>query len=215
MSRQVDMTSWARNLDEASWSEAEQFCLRQRAVASARLWEVGLDLGGGGAYDLLYFLVRVLRPQTVVETGVAAGFSSSAILLALKRNGAGHLYSSDFPYFRLAEPGRYVGMLVADELRSRWTLRCDGDRNNLPWIVKQVETIDLFHYDSDKSIDGRNFALRTVQSKLGDNAVIIFDDIQDNRHFRDLMAQMNRPFLVFAFEGKWLGMVGGPNRFYS
>jgi hypothetical protein len=33
-----------------------------------------------------------------------AGFSSSAILTALKENGEGILYSSDFPYFRIKNP---------------------------------------------------------------------------------------------------------------
>jgi hypothetical protein len=43
--------------------------------------------------EALYLLVRAARPQVVVDTGVPYGGSSSHILAALERNGAGALYS--------------------------------------------------------------------------------------------------------------------------
>ena len=57
-----------------------------------------MSLGGGGNFILLYFLTRKFN-KVVVETGVAAGWSSLAILGAFEKNGEGKLYSSDFPYF--------------------------------------------------------------------------------------------------------------------
>ena len=47
--------------------------------------------------SLLYVISRILKPQTVVETGVAAGTSSFGILSALCDNHYGHLYSIDLP----------------------------------------------------------------------------------------------------------------------
>lgn len=205
-----DPESWALALDAKIWNEAKRFARDQKAVASERLNQLGLDLGGGGAYDLLYFLVRVLRPDTVVETGVAAGFSSRAMLSALRENGHGKLYSSDFPYFRLPDPEKFVGYIVEPDLRDRWELHTRGDQVNLQEISLKIERVDLFHYDSDKSVAGRNSALVTMNPLFHDTTLIIYDDIQDNGHFRRLVEQSGQPYLVFEFEGKWLGLTGGP-----
>ena len=109
-------------------------CRRLQISADEKLKALDYDLGGGGNSPLLYFLVRSMRPRIVVETGVAAGFSSSAILTALKENGEGILYSSDFPYFRIKNPEKYIGLLVDEELKGNWTCLKQGDRFNLPEI---------------------------------------------------------------------------------
>ena len=139
---------------------------------------------------------------------MAAGWSSRAILEALEINGGGELHSSDFPYFRLEQPERFIGVVVPVELRSRWSLDVRGDRRALPAIVQKVDRVDLFHYDSDKSVGGRRFALGVVQSKLAPGAIILMDDIQDNMFFADWVTSRKLPHLVFGFEGKFVGAVG-------
>ena len=153
-------------MDPAIWKEAKAFARRQREYAAKKLSGLGLDLGGGGAYDLLYFVTRLLRPTTVVETGVAAGFSSRAFLTALRENGQGQLHSSDFPYFRIERPERFVGYLVEPDLRDDWDLHILGDHKNLPLIAGKAETIDLLHYHSDKSYAGRSYALQLLSDHL-------------------------------------------------
>jgi len=198
--------AFAEAMNPVLWEETERVCAGIARDAQAKLDRLGVDLGGPGHYPLLYFLTRHLRPQTVVETGVSAGWSSQAILTALAKNGDGRLFSSDFPYFRLKDPERYVGCVVDDHLKDRWRLLIDGDKNNLPLIARQTESIDLFHYDSDKTFSGREFAWRCVKERLSPRAVVLFDDIQDNFHFRDLVASCGWPYRVFAFSGKYAGM---------
>lgn len=164
-------------------------------------------MGGGGDYPLLYFLTRWTRPKVIVETGVAAGFSSHAFLAALHENGEGQLLSSDFPYVRLPDPARLVGCAVPDPLRARWKLGLEGDVTNLARFVGQVSAIDLFHYDSDKSYVGRRRAFDRVEPRLRPGATVMVDDIQDNLFFRDLVDRTRRPFHVFGFEGKYLGLI--------
>lgn len=204
--------SFAARVDPALWEEARRFTAHLEQIAAARLGalrEQGVVLGGGGDYGLMYFLTRRLRPRVVVETGVAAGFSSQAFLQALADNGgAGRLWSSDFPYFRLANPEQYVGLLVDDALRSSWQLYLRGDRANLRRIVAEVDHIDLFHYDSDKSYRGRSFALSRVQPRLSVRSHVVFDDIDDNSHFRDLVERTGAPYRVFGFGNKYLGLIG-------
>lgn len=203
-----ELEPWLSALDPALWAETKEACAAIERDARAKLDALGLDLGGGGNYPLLYFMTRFMKPGTVLETGVAAGWSSQAVLRALHRNGVGHLYSSDFPYFRYDNPERYVGYIVDPALKDRWTLKIDGDRNNIPALLAAAGTIDLFHYDSDKSVQGRTFAYECVAPQLSAQALVIFDDIQDNLHFRDFVTARRAPFKVFAFGGKFIGLTG-------
>jgi len=148
-----------------------------------------------------------LKPQFVVETGVAAGWSSLAILSALDKNEHGELYSSDFPYFRLYRPEQFIGVLVPSNFRKRWFLDIRGDRIAIPNILQKIPKVDIFHYDSDKSFSGKSFALERLNKALSQKSVIVFDDIQDDTFFRDLTKTIEQNyFLVFKFEGKYLGL---------
>lgn len=200
---------FANVLDPALWEETKKACEHLKHNADEKLKKIRLDLGGGGHYPLLYFMTRHVNPRVVVETGVAAGWSSQAILTALRENrNEGHLYSSDFPYFRLENPERYIGYVVDEDLKPAWTLLIDGDRHNLPVIMEQEECVELFHYDSDKSYSGRTFAMECLEPKLSAHTAILFDDIQDNFHFRDMVEGRGWPFRVFSFEGKFSGLTG-------
>jgi predicted O-methyltransferase YrrM len=212
--QQIDAGAWCRSIDPGLWDDAERFAIEQDQIASRLADERGRRIGGGGFYALLYFLTRLLRPQIIVETGVAFGFSSRAFLKALKTNGSGELFSSDFPYFRQTEPEGLIGLLVEPELRARWNLLVGSDRDNLPTITSSVTQIDLLHYDSDKSRSGREFALAALEARLAPEALVVFDDIQDNTHFRDWMVSTAAPHLVFEFKGKWIGLTGGPPLLY-
>ena len=67
--------------------------------------------------QVLYALIRALKPAQVVEVGVDSGGTSTHILTALDRNGEGQLYSVDI--------NPEVGSKVPDPLRARWTLRIE------------------------------------------------------------------------------------------
>src|SRR3990167_7713533 len=65
-----------------------------------------MDLSGidEEACDLLFGLVRALRPRCCIETGTHKGRSARAIAAALASNNQGHLYTVDiFNYVSLAE----------------------------------------------------------------------------------------------------------------
>jgi predicted O-methyltransferase YrrM len=203
----ADHAEFCKKLDVALWNETDDYVRRFREEASRRL--AGLPtLGGGGNYHLLYFLTRFLQPETVLETGVAAGYSTHAVLTALERNGKGHLWSSDFPYFRLPNPERYVGVLVPDELKHRWTLSVEGDSVAVPRFVREIPGgIDLFHYDSDKTYSGRSETFGRVLPRMSPKGVVLVDDIQDNFHFRDITSGSTIESRIFEFEGKYCGLL--------
>jgi predicted O-methyltransferase YrrM len=199
----------AVNFDGSLWKESEEVATQLEARAEAVLRSIEYELGGGGVYRFLYFITRYLQPACVVETGVAAGFSSYAFLAAIERNGKGCLYSSDFPYFRLPQPERLIGVLVEDSLKKNWRLFIEGDEANLPQILAEIAEIDIFHYDSDKSYRGRQFAMSLVAPRLAAGGIILMDDIQDNSFFHDYIIQQSVPhWRVFEFHGKYVGMIG-------
>lgn len=201
----------AKALDADLWSESRAFGKRLRECAERKLRELDVHFGGGGYYELLYFITRHLRPRVVVETGVAAGFSTQAFLKAMEVNHQGRLHSSDFPYikqFRLENYEQHIGILVEEKLRGRWELYLEGDRKNLPRIVAKVPEIDIFHYDSEKWYSGREFALSTISEALVNDGIIIMDDIQDDSFFRDYVEGAGWPWNVFKYSGKYVGALG-------
>lgn len=164
-------------------------------------------MGGPGHVDLLYHACLHLRPDRVVETGVALGWSTLAILLAMEKNGRGVLKSVDMPY-----PGRsndpYVGCVLPDELRRRWTLLRGADRDVLPKIVREWGEIDLVHYDSDKSPQGRAFAFGLLWSVLRPGGLLISDDVHQNLGFRDFAARVGvHPWVLPKPNGSFAGIL--------
>ena len=207
----ISTDEFCRKIDENLFQDVKKDIAEIESKGELELSGVDIDLGGGGNYLLLYFLVRKFKPSNVVETGVAAGWTSLAILQALNKNGKGKLYSSDFPYFRLDNPEQYIGILVKDHnLKARWHLDTNGDELNLPRINTLLgdEKIDLFHYDSDKSYSGRDFAFNALKNKFKYNCIIIYDDIQDNFHFKDMVEEANLKYTILEFQDKYLGLIG-------
>jgi predicted O-methyltransferase YrrM len=206
----IPFDEYALSISPALREEALLWSEGFKARASRIVEEVGLDLGGGGCIELLYMLTRLLRPAAVLETGVAAGWSSAAILSALQVNGYGVLYSSDFPYFRYDNPEKLVGIVVPEHLRDRWHLHLRGDRRNIPAILREADSFALVHYDSDKSRAGREMVLNMVRGHLASGAYVVMDDIQHDLFFRDLVSAYGAPWAVIPKRGEFLLGIIGP-----
>jgi predicted O-methyltransferase YrrM len=204
----TDFSELAQSIDPKIWEETIEVTGTLRSKSEEILSKMDLVLGGGGFIELIYFLTRVRKPKVIVETGVAAGYSSQVFLMAISRNGSGRLFSSDFPYFRLQNPEQFIGILVDDAFREAWQLFIKGDENNLDQICSKVSKIDFFHYDSDKRYRGRKRAYEKIKTRLSNNAIVIFDDIQDNSFFYDLTINEEIPeekWKVFLYGGKYIG----------
>ena len=50
--------------------------------------------------------------------------------------------------------------------------------------------------------------MKILEKKFSKNSIIIFDDIQDNLHFKDFVIKNNLQFKIFEFEGKFVGLIG-------
>jgi len=154
------------------------------AEAEERARGCPVPMGGPGNLDLLYCMADYLQAKKVVETGVAYGWSSLAILLSLKHRKGAKLISTDLPY-----PHRnsqdYVGCVVPEALRRHWRLLRLADREGLPIALGDLQPLDLCHYDSDKSYEGRMWAYPRLWNALRPGGCLISDDVEDNLGFHD------------------------------
>ena len=163
--------------------------------AEKRAKQCPISMGGPGDVDLLYNLAEHVQANNVIETGVAYGWSSLAILLSLGKREGARLISSDMPYAKVGNED-YVGCVVADELRSHWRLIRLPDRQSLPKAIAELGEIDMCHYDSDKSYRGKKWAYRILWSALRTGGMFVSDDISDDFAFRDFCVDTKRTPLV-------------------
>jgi predicted O-methyltransferase YrrM len=164
-----------------------------------------LGIGGGADVELLYYLCRHLRAHRVLETGVALGWSSLAVLLALAAAAGARLHSVDLPYTRLRAT-KWVGIVVPPSLKAFWTLHRMADREGLPRALAEGP-FDLCHYDSDKSVEGRLWAYPRMWEALRPGGVLISDDIGDNQAWRTFCAQTGRDTIVVRSGSKHVGIL--------
>lgn len=175
-------------------------------LAEERAAKSQYKMGGAGDLALLYAAVALSDAKAAVETGVAYGWSSLAILTAMQKTG-GRLSSVDMPYVKAGnEP--WVGIVVPEEYRKDWTLIREPDRNGLRRAIATFPGgIDFAHYDSDKSYHGRQYAYPLIWEALKPGGVFISDDIQDNSAFSRFVEEKNADFAVTTAGGKFAGIL--------
>ena len=166
-----------------------------------------VKMGGPGHIHLLYDSVKLLKAKRVIETGVAYGWSSLAILKAFNSKDNHILYSVDMPYPNKNNEN-YVGIVVPNYLKKNWKLIRKPDRPGIKEALAKIGgKIDLCHYDSDKSWWGRDYAYPILWNSLNPKGLFISDDIQDNLYFSQFTKQHSLNFAVIEFEGKFVGLI--------
>ena len=189
---------------ESLQSEFREIFQQGQAAAEA----CPVKMGGPGDLNLLFHLSEYTQARKVIETGVAYGWSSLALLLSLgRRNGL--LVSTDLPY-----PGMdndpYVGCVVPETLRGYWKLLRGADRQRLPEAIRMTGSIDLCHYDSDKSYSGRMWAYPRLWDTLRSGGIFISDDIGDDMGFANFAKSVAvEPVIVLSGE-KYVGIMVKP-----
>jgi methyltransferase family protein len=138
--------------------------------------------GDAGFVRAIWCLTRHLRPDKVVETGVAHGVTSRFILEALQKNGRGHLWSIDVPPLeRFLQ--KQVGVAVGGRYPDRWSYIEGSSRRRLPSLLAQLGQIDLFIHDSLHSERNVRFELDRAWVALRPGGAIAVDDVDANWGF--------------------------------
>jgi len=128
----------------------------------------------------VYCLVRAWKPKICIETGVAGGQTTCAILAALRKNDWGFLFSIDpavlpSDWYRY-EPGEKIpGFLV-----KRWIFLKGETKDILPRLVEFLklchDEVDFFFHDSAHSFENILFEFRTVQTVASPRCLFAIHD---------------------------------------
>lgn len=142
---------------------------------------------------LQYAAIRAVRPEIVVETGVANGVSSSYILLALELNGRGHLHSIEVGDNSYQPVGYEPGWMVPDSLRHRWQLHIGDAKVLLPELLHQLGSIDVFIHDSLHTYEHMRFELQRAYPHVKPGGLLLVDDALWNCSFVDFAREVKAP----------------------
>jgi predicted O-methyltransferase YrrM len=164
----------------------------------------------------LYWLVRRLKPKTIVQCGVCNGLSSAFMVLALVKNGPdGKLHLIDIPpvfnpkdpawivagktYGMVIPEGKTSGWMVPEAYRKRFDVHNGDAKLLLPKLVDSLPTIDMFYHDSDHTYNHMLFEFREAKRKLVPGGLIVADDISWNASLWDFADEHAVP--AYNFKG--------------
>ena len=183
-------------------------------VDACPLEEFGGVVNGGAAnVDLLYSLARALDARTVVETGVAFGWSTLAFLLATGDRDGAHVFSTDLPHCfnaprrRWQDGDEWVGAAVPHTLRERWGLFMMADREGLPRALRAAGPVDLAHYDSDKSLENCAFGYAALWDSLREGGALVAAGVDRNLAFRRFADAVGGDPIVVEGDGNCSGIL--------
>jgi predicted O-methyltransferase YrrM len=137
----------------------------------------------GATARMLYGLTRSLRPQVVVEVGVADGRSTHAILAAMDNNRAGRLVSVDVR--------DDVGAAVRGH--QRWQLRVHSGTSvhELPDLLRELGPVDMYWHDAMHTYEYQAREYLVGLAGLRANGVFISDDVDQSNAFLDVCQKHN------------------------
>jgi Methyltransferase domain len=133
----------------------------------------------------LYGLVRLVKPRSLVESGVASGVSSAFMLMGAKANSTGTLHSIDFPvswerkrgFESWAIPsGLSSGWAVPPGLKGNWDLRNGKSEDLLEPLLDEIGTLDFFCHDSPVDLKHFEFEMDAVGKHLKPGSLVVADN---------------------------------------
>lgn len=160
---------------------------------------------GGRAFTRAAWCLTVhLRPEAVVETGVARGVTSHFVLEALERAGIGRLWSIDLP----SVDSRFHdqnAIAVPVRLKGRWTYIIGTSRTRLPPLLSGMDKIDFFIHDSLHTGANTSFEIERAWAALRPGGALLIDDVYQSLAFHRFVEQA-RP--------RWWGVGANPDGSY-
>jgi predicted O-methyltransferase YrrM len=151
-----------------------------RLAALALLDRIDFGSGLGDSANLLYGLVRAMKPAVCVEIGSARGRSACFIAMALRENGGGRLHAID-PHRPTAwnDSGAAETLAVMQRNLERLRLapyveivRATSEEAAAGW----THLIDLLFIDGDHSYDGVRRDWDLFVPHVAEFGVVVFHD---------------------------------------
>ena len=149
--------------------------------------------------------VRHLKPQVVVETGVARGVTSRLILEAMSLNDKGHLWSIDLPHPFSPELHHETAAAIPGAAHRRWTYVRGSSRRRLRELLAQLGQVDIFVHDSLHTARNMAFEMKVVWPALPVGGIMLVDDVY-NQSFAEFLDHAHNPKAVVcrSADSQWL-----------
>ena len=167
----------------------------QQPVITNTRWNSGLQL-----FSLLYCITCTRKPKIIVETGVANGISTNAImkaLMAVKSSGA--LYSFDV----LPQTSEvYTG-------DGQWYFNLLPKRKTSKSLVKavcKISKVDIWLHDSDHGYRWQKFEYILALKRLKSNGILISDDVDATPAWGELAKTHFRKSYILYDSRKFVGI---------
>lgn len=125
-----------------------------------------------GSGQVLYSLVRHVRPKVIIEFSTSSGYSTTFTAAALARNGRGVLHSVDLDATALAAAGQWLSNQRLDRVVN---LHLGDCRNIVPRLLRH--DVDLLFVDSLHSFDIANWYLGAIVPKLRPDVLVHVHDV--------------------------------------
>ena len=151
-------------------------------------------------FTLLYAVVKAKNPKVVIETGVANGITTNAIMKALELNeNKGELHSFDV----LQETSKaYIG-------KGKWNFHLLNPKNTYKQIVNEITKlpkVDIWVHDSNHGYRWQKFEYLLALSVLNKNGILISDDIDASSAWGELAKTHFRKSYVIFDSRKFIGI---------
>ena len=170
---------------DAAWEQAELAAAALTPEIEERLRErlprrFGSVHGPEGPWlevlKMIYCVVRLYRPNLVVETGVGAvGATTTFILQALSDSSWGRLVSFDPDRFYHVY-NFHVGAGIPSRLSSRHLIVRLDSRRGLVQRLREEGNVDIFLHDSNHTYRNMYRELCDIWSFLGRDSILLSDD---------------------------------------
>ena len=167
-------------------------------------WAPDYDLGSRSQAALCH-LIAVSSPKSIIETGVAAGVSTTQILKALATQDSGTLLSIDVTLD--------VGEIIPSELKGRWQLEVLPERGRqkaLRDILARHSNYQVFVHDSDHSEKWQRFEYEVASEVAGPDAILCSDDVEASPAFVDFCISRGLQPILLLDGCKVMGLVKLP-----
>jgi predicted O-methyltransferase YrrM len=169
--------------------------LEEHRLIKNERWNAGLQL-----FSLLYVLVKSKNPQFLVETGVANGISTNAIMSALDEDSSpGTLHSFDvLPETKDAYTGN-----------GKWSFHLlDKKRTHkkLFAAVGNSPLVDIWLHDSNHGYRWQKFEYLLALSRLNQNGILISDDIDTSPAWGETIPKYFKESFIIFDSRKFIGI---------
>ena len=149
--------------------------------------------------------VRHLKPDVVVETGVARGVTSRLALEAMSLNNKGHLWSIDLPHPYSPELHHETAAAIPGSIHPRWTYIRGSSRRRLRSLLAQLGQVDMFVHDSLHTARNMGFEMKAVWPTLPGGGVMLVDDVH-NQSFAKFVSHTGNPEAIVcrSADSQWM-----------